>query len=502
MMSRRLLTFLLLFFLFIQAGVGFTQSGRLRVVYVVDGRLSYVSTVTRDGVIYASIESLGDVLGLKGFYNASKKKYVLRSGSRAIKITGMNPFIIVDDVAYQMALPTILHRDEVYVPIALFIQITDDLLPGEVEYDKYSETLRILSQAFNVTGIEVEEKANGTLVRFITTKNFSESDVAASVNRRWLNVTLNGGKLDSARIASDQQMGIVKQILPFQFEGSVQVSFLLDRNIKNPDVYVDEGEVLVTLRTEGGAPSPITQLDDAARNRWLIDRIILDPGHGGHDPGAISPNGVMEKEINLDIAKRLRSLLIERLKVDVLMTRTDDRYVRIKERTQFANSSEGDLFISIHCNSNESPRPRGFSTYILGTRGNDEALSVAEKENSVVKLEESPEQYENMLTAVHILNAIAQYQHLKESQDLAQSVNEAMADLTRLSRWGRGIYQGVFYVLIGAAMPRVLVETAFLSNTSDEKYLRTRAYRQKIAEALFQGVKRFKERYEADIGLR
>ena len=470
----------------------------IRVIFKNEKRSTSLPTLKQNNVVYTSVESLANILNVRSFFNPQKKKIVLRIGSKAVKITAMNPFIMVDNIAYQMPLPTIYANDKIYVPLALFLETVKDFLPANFSFQPKLKTLTIRRSRYNITGVEVKEKINGSLIRFLTTKNFKISDIATSINRGWLNVTLYGGTLDSARIASNQKMGIVKKIIPFQFKTSAQISFLLDRDVKDRKVYVNKGEVLISLRTVGKIASGLTTSPEEERKRWLIDRIIIDPGHGGKDPGAIGKSGLKEKDVTLDIAKRLRKLLRKRLKVDVLMTRDKDIFIGLKERTRFANTHGGKLFISIHANANRRRNVRGFATYLLGIQKSEQAVEVARRENSVVELEDSAKSYEEFQDASYILNAIAQNSYLKESQDLAQMVNQSLDKLVKIP--DLGVHQAGFYVLIGAAMPSILVETAFISNPYEERLLKTRSFRQKIAEAIYESVKRFKEKYEKGIG--
>ena len=478
---------------------GFAQIRTRLTVALEDGRRASVSAFRKDDVLYVSLNEFADLLRIRRFFNSQNKKMVLRVGSRAVKVTAMNPFVLVDDEVYQMPLSTLYEEDDIFAPIGLFLHAVGHVFPAEFVFDGELDILTIQRMQYNITGVEVEEKDNGILIRFVTTKAFQVADVATSINRRWLNVTLYSGTLDTLQIATDKPTEFVDQILAFQFENSAQVSLLLNRDVRDPRVYVEEGSVLISMRSSRFDASMVYGRD-SDRKRWLIDRIILDPGHGGKDPGTVSAKGILEKDINLAISQRLKRLLEDRLNIEVLMTREDDRFIGLRERTQFANSNDGKLFISIHCNANNSSRVRGYAMYILSTEKSDEALEVAEKENSVIEFEEDTEVYEEYQDAAHILNTIAQNTHLKESEDLARMICETMGKHTTLPKLGNGIFHHMFYGLVGASMPKVLVETAFLSNAVDERYLRIRANQQKIAEALFESIKRFKETYERGIG--
>jgi len=476
------------------------ESEQIRVLFENENRETSLSGFQKEGVIYVSLEAFANLFGVRFFLNPQNKKVVLRVGSRAVKVTALNPFVVVDDAAYQMPFATEEVDGKIYVPLALFLETVGGLFSAELDFQQSSNVLRVRRSEFNITGVEVEEKLNGYLIRFITTKDFKASDVALSINRKWLNVTLYGGSLDSVRIASESRTGIVEKIMPFQFEKSAQISFLLNSDIADPKAFVDRGEVLVSLRSSKKMDTAELPSLKEDRKRWFIDRIIIDPGHGGKHPGAIGPSGTKEKTITLDIAKRLQRLLQQNLNVDVLLTREDDTFIGLKERTQFANASGGKLFVSIHANGNTNKNARGFSIWFLGIAKTQDALEVAEKENSVIEFEESTDVYREFQNAAHILNANAQSSYLKESQELARIVNESFKKMTKIPPWENGVYQAGFYVLIGAAMPSILVETAFLSNPYEERLLKTRSFRQKLAEVLYESIRLFKEKYEKDMG--
>jgi N-acetylmuramoyl-L-alanine amidase len=372
------------------------------------------------------------------------------------------------------------------------------VFPAEFSFEHDSWTMGVRKSRYNITGIEVEEKLNGHLIRFNTSRKFKVSDIATFIKERWLTVTLYGGTLDSAYLASDRKMGVVSKVVPFQFGEAAQVSFLLDQELDDPQVYTGDKEVLVTLRDKRGISPVSVSGSSAERKNWLIDRIILDPGHGGKHPGAVGPNGEKKKDLTLDIAKRLKNLLEKQHHLDVLMTREDDRFLGLKDRTQFANSHDGKLFISIHINSVRSKKERGFSTWVLGREKTEDALEIAQKENSVIEFED-PKEYADYQEATYILNAIAQNSYQKESLEMARMVNDALGKRTTLPQWRRGVYQAGFYVLVGASMPCILVEAGFLSNTADRNYLKVRRNKQKIAEALCESIITFKKTYEKGI---
>ena len=237
---------------------------------------------------------------------------------------------------------------------------------------------------------------------------------------------------------------------------------------------------------------------DTERDKWKLDVIVLDAGHGGYDPGTIGVTGVKEKTVALGIVLKLGAFITKNLiGVEVVYTRKDDRFVELDRRGKIANEAGGKLFISVHCNSlpRKPSKTRGFEVYLLRPGRTEEAIAIAERENSVIEMEQGyEEKYQQLTEENFILVAMAQSAHVKASEvfaDLAQKEIESRTGIPN-----RGVKQAGFYVLVGAAMPNVLVESAYLSNREDERFLRSESGQQKIAEALFRAVKKYKGEYE------
>jgi len=229
------------------------------------------------------------------------------------------------------------------------------------------------------------------------------------------------------------------------------------------------------------------------RQKWAFDVIVIDPGHGGKDPGAVGSKGTKEKNIVLQVAKRLKPLLEQRLKVRVVMTRDTDKFVPLSERGNIANSAGGKLFVSLHCNAARDRKAHGIETYFLAPARRQRALEVALAENSVIQYEETTAQYPDLTDEGYILTAMAQSHFLKESEYLASVVQTETARVLNLP--DRGVDQAGFYVLIGASMPGILFEMGFISNRKEESLLRTTRFQQQLAEALFRSIEAFVSRY-------
>jgi N-acetylmuramoyl-L-alanine amidase len=218
-----------------------------------------------------------------------------------------------------------------------------------------------------------------------------------------------------------------------------------------------------------------------------VARVVIDAGHGGHDPGA-QANGVNESELTLDVATRLSKLLQKQPGVEVVMTRDTDVFVPLEERTSIANREGADLFLSIHANASRNPHARGVETYFLNFASNQDAEAVAARENSASG--------RAMHSLPDIVKAIALNNKLDESRDFADLVQRSMVKrlMTRNKQLrDLGVKQAPFVVLIGASMPSVLAEISFVTHKQEGQLLKSTAYRQQIAEALFDAVVKYQE---------
>lgn len=225
-----------------------------------------------------------------------------------------------------------------------------------------------------------------------------------------------------------------------------------------------------------------------------VKRIVIDPGHGGKDPGAVGPNGTRESMINLNVALRLKHLLEQELGLEVLMTRTDDRFVSLGDRTKFANDNKADLFISIHTNASRTNGAQGIETYYLSTKSTTESRAVEALENSVVELYEGAGAKQKYEALDFILMDMLQTEHLEHSNDLATLVQHNL--VAGVQAKNRGVKQANFYVLRGAFMPAILIEMGFISNPEEEALLANPQYQDRLAQAIFESIKRFKYNYD------
>jgi N-acetylmuramoyl-L-alanine amidase len=217
-----------------------------------------------------------------------------------------------------------------------------------------------------------------------------------------------------------------------------------------------------------------------------IGKIVIDPGHGGHDTGTIGPEGLEEKDLVLEVGRRLGKLLQARLGAEVVYTRKNDTFIPLETRTAIANQQRADLFISIHANSSHDSDARGVETYYLNFTSSPEALEVAARENAVSE--------KSIYELQDLVKKIALKEKIEESREFAGDVQESLhSGLAAKSPAirNRGVKKAPFIVLIGANMPSILAEISFVSNPTDEHRLKTSEYRQRIAESLYRGIAKY-----------
>lgn len=281
----------------------------------------------------------------------------------------------------------------------------------------------------------------------------------------------------------------IKRIRAAQFnETTVRIVLDVERN-QNYNVVRLTDPDRITIDVSGSDALPMTSLPpDESESIPLVKQlglkvrtIVIDPGHGGKDPGAVSRNGLQEKGVVLDVAKRLVSLLESKGAYQVHMTRETDVFIPLKDRTNFANQKKADIFISVHINSCERPGARGIETYYLSLASDEDARMTAAMENA--------SSGRTVSDLSNMLRYILRGAKVDESRELARTVQSQLSQTTGTN--DRGIKRAPFVVLIGAEAPSILVELGFISNIQDENLLRSAAYRDKLARALMKAVENY-----------
>jgi N-acetylmuramoyl-L-alanine amidase len=273
---------------------------------------------------------------------------------------------------------------------------------------------------------------------------------------------------------------ILKTVRAGQFTCDT-VRVVLDlKDIKEFNVFVLEDPARLVIdvygKEKGALPDKVS----------LKRRIVIDPGHGGHDPGAVGLNGLYEKDVVLDIALKLKEILSKNPLYEVFLTRETDVYIPLEARTAIANQKKADLFVSIHANASPKRKAKGVETYLLNWTDNNEANRVAARENKI-SLKKMKEMNRQMDVLGGILGDLERQMKRDESVNLANQIQNSM--ITTLDgRENLGVKWAMFFVLFGARMPSVLVEVSFISNPEEERLLSDVSYRSRIAHAIADGL--------------
>ncbi len=445
----------------------------------IDGRFDYIS-----------VQDISETFNVNTYYSNKVHKAIIYFGDKKIIVSAFNPFILVDKYVVQLPLATTYYRGDIYVPIKFFAPVLSQLFSSNTADQLTTGN----SLGNNILSVHSQDKANGTLFRIATEAGFKPKNTSTRYSRKWLYIDVLGGKLDPENIPQKMESTLVTEFIAIQQDEMVQLSFRLNKDIGDKVIKTSYGKDEILVSIPGKVDSDLIKRLKEDQEKWRIDKIVIDPGHGGKDPGTIGTRGTYEKNVVLGVAKKLKSLLEKNLDVQVLMTRDDDTYISLKERTQFANKNQGKLFISIHANWNRNSKVNGAATYFLGLAKSEESLEIAQRENSVIKYEDGNSHFAEFTEEQIILATMAQNSYNKESQDFAAMIQEELHKETGLR--DRGIKQAGFYVMIGASMPNVLVETGFMSNKKEERLLTKSSFQIKMAKAIFKSVKSFKEKYE------
>jgi N-acetylmuramoyl-L-alanine amidase len=461
---------------------------------------SSLGSTNIDGQEYVALDDLAQILGAGQFWRAETKKMVIVIGGHKVKVTAHNPVVIIDDKRCQMPVNAQYGGGGLLVPLEYFIPMIGEILPEDLTWSESDGTLKVTLSEQRIRGVDISPKTNGTLVSIVLSTPL-EFELSTS-RPNWLHLSIFGGTILPSEINSLEKIGQVQEVRAYQFPDCAQISFKLSNDAISykADRRMDPHRILISLRIEssdGWSPSDgliRARGFEEDRIRNPVDVVVIDPGHGGKDPGAVGATGLREKDVVLDIGQRLAQLLSTRLGLKVIFTREDDTFIPLSERTKMANAQGADLFLSIHANASKKRQANGFETYFLAEAKNDAGRAAAILENSALKFERPEASLVGTSDLDFILYDMIQNEFHQESEHLADIIQGQLDE--KLHTANRRVNQAPFYVLNGAYMPAVLVETAFISNPDEESLLKKRWFRQKIAEALYESVRAFKEKYE------
>ena len=494
-----------------------------------------------DGKGYLQATDVAEMYNLKLDWYAISKKLTFSKYNKKVIIFIDNTEVIVDNIKRRLTKSPFLDKNMVMVPLELLLtRAFNETFQNSTLWNRETRTLTITEKNENREGTKEEDDAINILPPCIFTyPNYTEilietiSPLNYTVEKDTMttSISLNifDGKLDIIKSALMVKNGVVKNISAQQEKTKASLNIEFDKFAGPFEVFKSSNPTGIVVKiknllhkntfTETSRPftpktqaKPLPKITIPATQRpqttakekniplekiinnlpahLKIKTIVIDPGHGGKDPGAVGPNGTREKDLVLDVAKRLAKIIKKKMHVKVILTRNDDTFVPLAVRTQMANEKKADLFISIHVNASLSPETKGFEIYFLSEKASDkEAEAVANMENSVIAMEE-PSPKLNELTS--ILWSMTFNKYMNNSSLLCSLISREVT-LMRLGIQNRGVKQAGFHVLRGTKMPAVLVELGFLSNKGEERKLKNRNFRKKMTEAMYKGIFRYKK---------
>jgi len=388
-------------------------------------------------------------------------------------------------------------KDDFYIPAFSFIEHTkQNNIINNLTIDSMGNSIIITMPNYNIISYSINKKGNGYSIEIITTTTFDENLLAYSRSgNNWLSITIPHGKIDSLNMCNSRITHPIVDIKTTQMKDAAQLSFLL--KLIPDDIIVSSKNKTINIGLFLAQKTTAKKIKQEKENNF-INTIVLDAGHGGKDPGACIKNcKIKEKNITLAIAKKVGRILEHTHNMNVIYTREDDRFIKLKDRTKIANNNNAKIFISIHANSIEnSPHTKGFETYLLKIEKTPAAINEVEKrENNVI----SEFEYNNNANVISRMNAILiQNANFKQSEDLAKSIQKEISKTTH-KHLNRGVKQAGFQVLWGATMPNVLIEVGFITNSEEVKNLLSSKYQDKIANGIANAVIIYKNKHEKHI---
>jgi N-acetylmuramoyl-L-alanine amidase len=447
--------------------------------------------VVRQGELFVSAEDILQALG--GSASREGGGMLLRLNQHQAAVAAESRYAVVRDDLIEMSAAPLFIDGRVYLPVGFidrFLKMAADL---EARWNPSATVLTIAPPASQAVTAQVS---------LVDLSDFSKLVIQTSqpteyrIERQARSLVIRFAV--PVRAPFQEQQFDNPHVSRVQFGASEARVELTGAEIIGDDYQLtDPPRVVIDFRRGVSPVLPGTVIEPRIRRSESrgIRTIVIDPGHGGKEVGAVGAGGLMEKDLTLAISRRLASLLQQQLGTRVILTRDDDSQVSLEERTAIANRYRADLFISVHLNAALVRGARGAETYFLSLEASDElARRAAERENQSASTGSRGSSELDL-----ILWDLAQQNYLKESSRLAELIQEELNGVTDIRN--RGVKQAPFKVLVGATMPAALVEIGFISNPEEEAKLGTEAYQRSIAEALLQAVRKYKDDYEVKIGL-
>ncbi len=465
-----------------------------------------------DSVPYISLVELAETYNVKITYDPLLLSMTVRKGGSKLTLSNLSRIAVFDGSEKNIILPARLLHGAMYAPIPTFLPLFDELITASLMWDEKKRAVRVSGSITNIEKVSYTHFSNGTLINISLSEPLKYTIELS--DSKWLTVNFLEGSFNPDTLFSESPSPLILDKRCFQHGEGAQVSFLISTEVEDYSIPppISPREMLISLHnkrasiSEAPAVPPLDILPGENRaddKVWRIDTVIIDPGHGGKDPGAIGQKKTQEKDIVLKVALELKKIIDKRGEIKGVLTRNGDKFVSLKERARIASRENGKLFISIHANANKNKQVRGVEIYFLSVAKTEHAKNVANRENASVRFEENSEEYVGLFNdsniqkdIMDIMNGIVSSVFLTESQDMCNILLEKACAETRFQK--RGVRQAGFYVMLGtqALMPSVLAEIGYISNAREEKQLKRASYQKRIAQSIYDSIILFKQRHE------
>ncbi len=477
-MNKRIITWTILICILLLCSLIFAQDKSFRIQYL------YI-----DQIKYVSVTDLVKIYGGELDWNYIQKKAYWEVNEHQLVLSLFSPYVILDGKTYNLGYEVKFKKGAIYVPLKNFYPLLQKIKAEETQLEEESQSL-IPEEKSEVTELQASRKLNGVLVEISVSQPVTYEVFLPGNN--WLNINFYQTQIDTDSFSGLKIPGLIKDAKAFQFENSAQLSLLLSKSydIFSHSLISDPYRIQISMEdtTSQFAPS---HLEKIARRTDLIDVVIIDPGHGGDDWGHVGPEGLKEKEVVLDVAKRLASLFAENDDLKVFLTRETDMTVPIEQRARFANQKGGDVFLSLHTDFSQDPTEAGFRVLIQDEPKTNQDSIIQSSENNSSDLHSINTREEVLSYQDTLPMDRARVKFMKESEDLALVVHEKLR--RNLPTQDKGVTQADFQVLRKAYMPGVIVQMAYLSSPYEELLLKEGLFRGWLAQALYQAIIRFRE---------
>jgi len=450
--------------------------------------------LTDSSEMYLRSASLAIILKAGRYWQGELRHLDLKVGAQTFRVTAGSRVVVSGDGEMLLPVPVLDHDGDLWLPMVFLEKVVGPQTRERVVWNPDTRQLSLGSADYSVARLEVEVLGRTTAVHIFCREplGYRTSSPRSGV----IDLKIYGGEVNTATVVSSSRRGLTQGVTSRQHRDHATVTIRVDQLVGRYRTYTaDEGrEIVVVLEEEqvSTMPDPVPRghanvnIDQGpvdVTNRIDVQTVVVDPGHGGHDVGAVSRRGIMEKDVNLGVAKELRRYLERESDLKVILTRDNDSYLELNDRAEIANSSGGDLFLSLHCNSWFNDGAHGLETYFLSPAQSDWAKSVEAAENHSGRPlgpEGDPGDVE------FIVWELVQNRFISSSSQLAETIqNEVTRDLGLPNR---GVRQAGFRVLVGAYMPAVLIELGFLSHAQEENKLGDRSYQRELAKAIGDAI--------------